>query len=69
MNYLIDMKVYNSIPQEEISVMVPLSILSHGNIPIGFHRMELDTTEELLEQFVDKCNQNSDIKIIGVHFK
>jgi len=68
-DYIIDLKVYNTVPQEEIGIQVPLEYLHNGKLPIGIHQVVLTTTEELLEAFVEKPCHSGDIKILGVHGK
>lgn len=67
MEYIIDLKVYNPIPQEELGIIVPLEILQNGKIPKGIHQIILETTEALLDQFQEKTFENPDVKVLGVH--
>ena len=65
--FLIDMKAYAQIAQEEIGVVVPKEMLKDGKLPPGIHRIVWETSQDNLEAFVDKTFQNGDLKIIGVH--
>jgi len=68
MDYIIDLKVYNSTPPQELGINIPFELLRHGNIPVGIHQIIiLDTTEELLDQLQEKTFENPDVKILGIH--
>lgn len=67
-DYVIDMKVFNSVPQEEIQLMFPLETLENGKIPIGLHQLVLNTTEQKLDAFLESTFTHSDIKVLGIHY-
>jgi len=66
-DYVLDLKVFNSIPWEELPFKMPLDRLSYGNIPIGVHSIILNTTESQLDQLAEKLFEHSDVKLLGVH--
>lgn len=68
MDYIIDLKVYNSTPPQELGIDLPVELLRHGNIPVGVHQIiVLNTTEEALDQIQEKAFENPDVKILGIH--
>lgn len=68
MDYIIDVKVYNSVPPQELGIALPVELLRHGNIPVGVHQIIiLDITEEYLDQLQEKTFEHPDVKILGIH--
>lgn len=66
-DYLIDLKVFNSVPEEEIGVMMPLNMVVNGKVRPGVYQIVLNTTEALLDQLQEKTFEHPDLKILGVH--
>ena len=66
-NYVIDLKVYNSVPQEELAFIMPMETLRNGNVPAGIHHVVLNTTERLLDELMEKTFEHPDLKILGIH--
>lgn len=66
-DYIIDMRVFNSVCEEEIPIMVPLSMVTNGKVSPGIYQVVLNTTERLLDEFAEKTFNHPDLKILGVH--
>jgi hypothetical protein len=66
-DYIIDMKVFNNVPQEEIMLIVPLEQLQNGKLSPGTYQFACNTTERLLDQFLESTFTNADIKVLGIH--
>lgn len=66
-DYVIDMRVFNNVPQEEIGLIVPLELLQNGKVPPGVHQMFWCTTERLLDEFLEMTFTHPDLKVLGIH--
>jgi len=66
-DYVLDLKVFNSIPWEELPFKMPLDRLSYGNITIGIHSIVLKMTGEQLDQIAEQLFEHPDVKLLGVH--
>jgi hypothetical protein len=64
-DYIIDMKFYNSVPEDEIGIQMPMDIVVNGKVRPGIYPIVINTTERLLDELMEKIHP--DIKILGVH--
>jgi len=66
-DYILSLKVYNSIPWDELPFKMPFDQVTNGNIPIGVHSIVLTTTEGQLDLLAEKLFEHPDVKLLGVH--
>ena len=67
-DYIIDMKFFCSVPQEEIAIAMPPEMISYGCIKPGIHQVILNATKQLLDDILESTFTHPDIKVLGIHY-
>lgn len=65
MKYILDLKVYQRVPDKELPMRFPDRVFADGYLRIGYHQVNIECDEQEMDKFMTYAAGQADFKILG----